>query len=372
MRILFAGDFCPINRIGEMVEREDFSFFDEIRPITEKVDLSVVNLECPLLYGDCFKKIEKVGPNLKGGIAAAKSLVYAEFDVVTLANNHIKDYGEEGINSTLDALKSNNLRWVGVGSDLSIAAQPLYMTIDKKRVALINCCEHESSVATERNAGANPIDPVAQFNQIRTAKNNADVVIVVVHGGVEKMPYPTQRMVDTYRFFIDAGADAVINHHQHCYSGYEVYNGKPVFYGLGNFCFDYNTTVRQWAEGYMVVLNIDSDISVEIIPYEQCLNGNNIHLLEKTAFDRRIDEINAVISDKSALEAILENHFSSGERRMQLLFEPYSSKFFKRLWWHKLLPSFFGNKKRRVLLNKIECESHREKLLYYLKKEKVE
>ena len=367
MKILFAGDYCPIHRIGEMVERDDFSFFDEIRPLTEKADLSVVNLECPLLDDDCYKRIEKIGPNLRGGIAAAKSLVYAGFDVATLANNHIKDYGEGGIYSTINALDNNDLNWVGVGSDLSKAPQPLYMTIGQKRMALLNCCEHESSVATEKTAGANPIDPVAQFSQIRSAKNNADVVIIVVHGGVEKMPYPTQRMVDTYRFFIDVGADAVINHHQHCYSGYEVYKEKPIFYGLGNFCFDHKTSARQWAEGYMVVLNIVSDISFEIIPYEQCLEGNNIHLLEKSAFDKKIDEINAVISDKSAREAVIDKYFSLGEKGIHLLFEPYSLKFFKKLWWHKLLPSFFGSTKRRALLNKIECESHRERLLHFLK-----
>lgn len=84
---------------------------------------------------------------------------------------------------------------------------------------------------------------------------------MIVHGGVEHHQYPTKRMVQTYRFFVDAGADAVINHHQHCPCGYEIYNGKPIYYGLGNFCFDWDgKRDSMWNVGYMVALNVDRNI----------------------------------------------------------------------------------------------------------------
>ena len=84
----------------------------------------------------------------------------------------------------------------------------------------------------------NPLLPIQQFYKIQEAKENADYVLVIVHGGIEHYQLPTSRMIETYRFFIDAGADAVVNHHQHCYSGYERYKSKPIIYGLGNLLFD--------------------------------------------------------------------------------------------------------------------------------------
>ena len=62
-------------------------------------------------------------------------------------------------------------------------------------------------------------------------------------------------MMETYRFFIEVGADAVVNHHQHCFSGYEIYKNKPIFYGLGNFSFDGIGSGDRWSSGYIVTLN---------------------------------------------------------------------------------------------------------------------
>ena len=132
----------------------------------------------------------------------------------------------------------------------------LYKEIGDKKLAVINCCEHEFSIATETTAGSNPLNPISQYYAIKEAKEKADYVLVIVHGGHEHYQLPSTRMQETYRFFIDVGADAVVNHHQHCYSGYEYYNGKPIMYGLGNFCFDEGLKkTKQWHEGYIVEIS---------------------------------------------------------------------------------------------------------------------
>ena len=97
----------------------------------------------------------------------------------------------------------------------------MYKRKDGETLAIINCCEHEFSIADDDSAGANPLNPIQQYYKIKEARLNADYVLVIVHGGHEMYQLPSLRMVDTYRFFIDAGADAVVNHHQHCFSGYE-------------------------------------------------------------------------------------------------------------------------------------------------------
>ena len=148
----------------------------------------------------------------------------------------------------------------------------LYKQIGKETLAIVNCCEHESSIASDEHGGSNPLNPIAQYYAIQEAKKKADYVLVIMHGGVEHYQLPTPRMRETYRFFIDARADAVINHHQHCYSGYEIYQGKPIFYGLGNLCFDRSDKRGSiWDEGYLVELSFaNSLITHRIIPYHQC------------------------------------------------------------------------------------------------------
>ena len=83
-----------------------------------------------------------------------------------------------------------------------------------------------------------------------------------------------------YRHFVDMGADAVVNHHQHCISGYEIYQEKPIFYGLGNFCFDSfrEQPVSQWNYGYAVKLTVDKKISVDLIPYTQFAEQPKLNL----------------------------------------------------------------------------------------------
>ena len=156
---------------------------------------------------------------------------------------------------TLMYLNDKQADFVGGGNSLRQASETLYKSIDGHTLAVINCCEHEFSIATETSSGANPLNPIQQYYKIQEARKNADYVLVIVHGGHEHYQLPSPRMKETYRFFVDAGADAVVNHHQHCYSGYEVYNGKPIFYGIGNFLFD-REGVRNsiWNEGDMVLL----------------------------------------------------------------------------------------------------------------------
>ena len=119
-------------------------------------------------------------------------------------------------------------------------------------------------------------------------------------------------MVETYRFFIDAGADAVVNHHQHCFSGYETYKGKAIFYGLGNLCFDYpNYRHHKWNKGFVVGLSLDKQaIGFELMPYVQSDEKPGVVMLEEKdrgEFEAELQRINAVIADAKALDDAQKN-----------------------------------------------------------------
>ncbi len=238
MKILIAGDLVPNHRLATMVDNGNVgNVLCSFKPITDAADYSVVNLEAPIVIHST-SAIRKSGPALKTGKQVLQLIANAGFGAVTLANNHFRDYGQIGVEDTLATLDGGHIEHVGGGITLKEAQRPLVKELCGGKVALVNMCEHEFSVATEQNGGSNPIVVADVCHQIKAVKKQANYVVLIIHGGHEHFQYPSPRMKKWYRFFVDAGADAVVNHHQHCFSGYEVYCGKPIFYGLGNFCFD--------------------------------------------------------------------------------------------------------------------------------------
>lgn len=371
MKVLIAGDFAPYARLAkQIVERKYSEIFPiNIRERITSADFSFVNFESPIVE-DGYKPIPKCGPNLRCTPEAAEAIRYAGFTGVTLANNHILDYGPEGLHRTIECCNEQNLDIVGVGDNLKEAGKVLYLEKDGKTLAVVNCCEHEFSIATETEAGANPLNPTQQFYSIREARSKADYVLVIVHGGHEHFQLPSPRMQETYRFFIDAGADAAVNHHQHCYSGYEVYKGKPIFYGIGNFCFDSHQPLSDtWYEGYMVMLQFDKErVAFNIYPYTQCRNDLSVFLLdERTTFDRRIQELNIIIGDSGRLNSEIKKYYKECEHFENSCLEPYYGRISEKLYSLGIVPSFIKGKKAKFILNHIACESHRDKLLFALK-----
>lgn len=371
MKILITGDFAPQARLAKQIEEKQFSkvFPENIREIIKSADFSFVNFESPIVE-DGYKPIQKCGPNLCCTKEAAEAVKYAGFTGVTMANNHILDYGTEGLHKSVECCKDQGLDVVGVGEDLKDAEEILYIEKDGKTLAVINCCEHEFTIATDTEAGANPLNPVRQFYAIQKAKNIADYVLVIVHGGHEMFQLPSPRMVETYRFFIDAGADAVVNHHQHCYSGYEYYNGKPIFYGLGNFCFDEEgDNADSWYEGYMVTFEFDNNsIKHTLYPYIQYKAEVTVEIIkDTTSFDENISKLNAIISDPIALRETTDTYYNSAVKVIKTLYQPYDNRILNKLYRMHLLPSVVSKKKWLFILNYINCESHRDKQISALK-----
>lgn len=370
--VIIAGDYCPKERVASLIDREEYeTIFSQIRPLLAQCDFSIVNFECPV----CSSRgsdIKKAGPALKCSPKAVQALKYAGFDCVTLANNHFYDQGDNGVRETINSLVDAGIAHVGGGFNLDEASKTLYQTINGKKLAIINCCEHEFSIATDITGGSNPIDPVKQYYAIQEARKFADYVLVIVHGGIEHFQFPTRRLVDTYRFFIDAGADAVVNHHQHCFSGCERYRGKPIFYGLGNFCFDWSSrNTPLWEEGYMVKFSFDDNkIDYTLYPYNQNGSDPGVHLKDENSFiewKKRFDAISDVIADEEALNEKYEILLKKTERFYSTNLTPYNKRFTLALYMRHLLPMLISKRKLRTLLNMLMCESHYDRMLRMLK-----
>ncbi|MFI4912718.1 MAG: CapA family protein [Sedimentisphaeraceae bacterium JB056] len=374
VRILITGDFCPSYSYNsypsEKIDPENV--FSDFLPEIENSDISIVNLECPLT--DSMTTIDKCGPNLKAGPFWADLLNDSGFNVATLANNHIMDYGKQGLEETLRECSRVRLSTVGAGVNLKNASETFYKEISGTRLAIINFAENEFASAELDKAGSHPMDIVKNSRKIRDAKNKSDYVIVIIHGGSEHCNYPSPRIVEQYRFYADMGADVIVAHHTHCVGGVEIYNNVPIIYGLGNFFFPRKVEFKDWAIGYAVRFYLNKNrkmIDFDIIPYCQSKEDEIIKLLHG---QERQDIINKALSIGSNIQSgnyIQEWNNFAESRKLSYLYSQTSiprfiGSIFSRLNLLKLL--IYANQRMRMKQNHCSCESHRDVLLYSYKR----
>lgn len=368
MKILIAGDLSLQDRAFRRnwnIEQLSNSF-SEVSCILKDSDFSIVNLESPIT--ECSCPILKDGPNLKNSPVLNDILDYLGFKAVSLANNHLKDYGSQGVIDTIDFCLNHGIFYVGAGSNLVEARKPLIVNNNGFLIGFLNVCEHESSIATSSSAGSNPLDISYLYYDIAKLRQQVDKVIVIIHGGREHYQLPTPRMKRDYRLIADFGADVIVNHHQHCFSGYEIYNGKPIFYGLGNFFFD-NPRKRndKWNYGLMLKLNLDNDnTDFELIPYEQCNAEPVISIRDFSIVKDEIESLNTLIADNRKLEDAFEKLVDSTKPLYPFL--PYGNHYLRALYNRGYLPDCISLTNKAKIYNAISCETHREVLLSYLKK----
>lgn len=308
MKILFTGD---INFRG--IEKLDYDksmkILADVLPYVKKSDYIIPNLECPLGDKEKFSPIKKAGPNLicdENNVSFLKAMnTYA----VTLANNHIGDYGTEALKNTLRRLEENNIKYAGAGRDISEAYNAFYIEKDGIKASVLSVCENEFGIATETKAGTAGYNPRRLMNKIKSEKEISDFVIVVFHGGNEFNPLPSPDTCERYRFVCDMGADAVIAGHTHCPQGYETYNGKPIVYSMGNFLFKKSEKADErnsWYYGYFTMMEMDKrGISIDIVPYKFDIWGTKITVFTgeyKEKMNKYLKKISEIIQNPSELK----------------------------------------------------------------------
>ena len=266
MRITICGDLSISETSAPAFEAGDVAAaFGRVTDVFAKSDRILVNLECALT--DSEHKIIKKGPNLKGPKSVAATLKKAGVTDCMLSNNHIFDFGVEGLVDTLEQLNAAGLAWTGVGNDYDDSRRDHTMIIDGITVTVVNVCEHEYTYATENRCGARPFDEFETMDDIRKAKASADYVIVIYHGGKEHCRYPSPRLLKACREMVRCGADVVLCQHSHIIGCYEKFEGAHILYGQGNFHFSKYIDTPGWTEGLITNLTIDRDgIDIDFEP----------------------------------------------------------------------------------------------------------
>lgn len=308
MKLLFTGDVNFRGQSGLTYEKS-LDILSEVMPYVNGADFVIPNLECPLADEKKHTPIKKAGPNL---ICAPENICFLKAVnayAVTMANNHTGDYGDGAVLDTLSLLDENKIAHAGAGKNKDEAYSAFYAEKDGVKASVISVCENEFGIATGDKPGSAGYDARMLLNRIREEKKAADRVIVVFHGGNEFNPLPSHDTQERYKLVCDMGADAVVGGHTHCPQGFEIYDGKPIIYSMGNFLFvsgSEREATNSWYYGYMTVLSVDKNgITAEVIPYKFNPEGTKITVFQgedKEKMLAYIDTLSDIIKNPAELK----------------------------------------------------------------------
>jgi len=250
----------------------------------------VANLEAPI---ESNSRIKKVGPVKSTSEKGIESLASMGFDTVTLANNHAMDYGNAGLQSAKKTCANVELDTVGTGANQRSAIEPIYKQVKNSSIALFNACHEEFGIATSDKSGTAWIGDRRLPNKIEEVAETVDLTFLVAHGGTEFTPIPPISWQERLRELAESGMDAIIGHHPHVAQGWEIHQGVPIFYSLGNFLFHMPTRPStRWGYGveiYLkdsgidkcrIVLTEEDDLTVREITSDRNRTKKRNHLLK--------------------------------------------------------------------------------------------
>lgn len=226
MIINFVGDFCLYG-----IQADSFRVDQRILDIFEKGDLNVANLESALTLRD--KPRHYVPVALKA--EPSHNRIIDLFDVFSLANNHVFDYGLDGFRDTIGFLEEDGKKYFGAGTDLESSYIPLKVEKNSNKIAFLGFTRWGN--AGRNNPGTTPARQNSLSRRIRSLKDEGCFVIVMPHWNYEYVYFPAPDNRKMARKLIDAGADLIIGSHPHIVQGYEEYRDKYIFHSLGNFIF---------------------------------------------------------------------------------------------------------------------------------------
>jgi poly-gamma-glutamate synthesis protein (capsule biosynthesis protein) len=200
-------------------------------------------------------------------------------DVVSLANNHVYDYGKSAFLDTLTTLKKSGIQYTGGGKNKKEAIKPAYIQCKGRKIAIIAATRAEKYILTPAAGKSSPgvfrtYDDTEYVKAIRKASRKADYVIAFVHWGTEYSTTLETAQKQQAKDYINAGADMVVGAHTHCLQGAGYYKGKPIFYSLGNFWFNEKTLYTTLLQ---VQITSDGRLSAKMLPCLQ--SGKETKLL---------------------------------------------------------------------------------------------
>jgi len=378
--ITIAGDYHIYGAFDKYIRKHpDAQIFSQsLKNHLNNSYFNIFNLEDPITISK--KKIVKFGPHGKGSSESLIPIKNAGFHAATFATNHTYDYGELGIVQTIKSCEDSGIEIMGVGDNLTSARKIFYKVIDEFNIAFLNYSRKEFNFATNERPGANPLDVINILEDLKIANLNAEYTFLIIHEGGDLCEYPSPAQVRMMRFFAENGASAILIHHSRLVSGYEVYKGIPIFYGLGNLL---HITKERKPNGEHFGLLVsfrlleNKKIEFNLFPMELDISNFTVGFArgeKRNNIFEHIASLSNVISNSDELKGKWGKEVIEKKRTQYLVLLSGFPYFFFRIL-RKLKIAYMLNKvlsrriKRLLLLQTIiRCESKSEEVDYVISK----
>ena len=350
IKTFFTGDI--VNTQGT-----DFLNKDLVEKI-RKCDISVCNLEAPIAKkGD--KKEVKVGPTISQNKNSIEQLKEYGFNLFGMANNHIYDYGDNGVENTILKIKKLGLDYIGAGN-FDDAYKSFVYKKESLSIGFISAAENGfgcHDYLNNNDYGYAWINHRKIFRQIQELKKNVNYIVLLAHTGAENIPIPLHEWREKYKFFCDLGVDVIISHHPHVPQGFENYGDSLIFYSLGNFYFDTCGFESKRDDSFSVMIEFSNNKITPNMVYHRKESG----ILVETTHDKvnfSTEELNSFLDKK--------NYTKLHDIYCKELYKKYY-EFYLQYSMMSVEMGFFKFLKKIIkLFLRIESLSDRQLLLYHL------
>lgn len=238
----FTGDVMLGRLVNEKISQvRDYAYpWGNMLEYLKKTNLNIINLETTLTTSQ--NPVPKVF-NFKADPDKVQSLLEGSIDIVSLANNHSKDFGDDGLLETISVLDRAGIKHVGAGINGDYARKAVITTVNGLRIGILGYTDNEPGwIAGPTSPGTNYIEvgDIARIQEdIQSLKGKVDIIIATLHWGPNKRERPSQEFIDFAHQMVDAGVDIIHGHSAHIFQGIEVYNRGLILYDTGDFVDDY-------------------------------------------------------------------------------------------------------------------------------------
>lgn len=237
--MIAVGDIMLSREVERKMKQHGLGYpWEKVSDYLGGADFVFGNLEGPIINGPevavdvlKFRALEGV----------EKILAQNNFKILSLANNHIYNQGQAGIDKTLSLLNSVGIKYAGAGKDQADSQKPAIIELGGLKIAFLAYTYPQDNLLLSVAS----LDKEKMKSAVENTKKVADLVIISMHTGKEYSHEPTERQVEFAHLAIDSGADLVLGHHPHVVQPVEIYKYKYIFYSLGNFIFDQRGSERQ-------------------------------------------------------------------------------------------------------------------------------
>lgn|GEM_PF-2587840 len=370
LNLIIAGDFCPIREAERLLSEGGSVIHPDFEKLWLSADFRIANLECPVTTYN--KGIRKSGPLMKCSPDIKNGLSQFNFNAVSLANNHIMDYGIEGFKETCSVLEQEGIKYFGVKKNHE---SHQYVIFEKEgiKVGITSYSIAEFCLADDFNGnGAEKIHLIKILKDLGELQSKVDHIVVLLHMGLNMLQLPSPNQAEICRFLAtQPKVKAVLCQHSHITGCFENVNGCFISYGQGSFLFDMNKKKSHWNKGYVVSLKFTQDSAkTQITGTVQFDEEPMIRLMtaaEQNEMMKVIENLNNFLKEESLIrKKFVESVIKKRNNYYGMMMLP-EGRYFSALRRRVNLGRFIPSSIKLTLLNFFRNEEHAEAIQEILK-----